>query len=87
MRTIIQYLMFISLFFVGFLALNYYVFFGMSFLLGLPMDSGFYIILLIAALSYPVATMIERIKSNNLLAYFTLQPLHGWEYHSTYYFS
>ena len=70
MRTIIQYLMFISLFFVGFLALNYYVFFGMSFLLGLPMDSGFYIILLIAALSYPVATMIERIKSNNLTRIF-----------------
>lgn len=70
MRTIIQYLMFISLFFVGFLALNYYVFFGMSFLLGLPMDSGFYIVLLIAALSYPVATMIERIKSNNLTRIF-----------------
>ncbi|MBI5459667.1 metallophosphoesterase [Methanobacterium sp.] len=70
MRRILQYAMFISLFFVGFLALNYYVFFGMSFLLGLPMDNGFYIIMLIAALSYPVATLIERTVSNNFTRIF-----------------
>ncbi len=65
MRRILQYAMFISLFFIGFLVLNYYVFFGMSFLLGLPMDNGFYIIMIIAAISYPLATIIERIVSNN----------------------
>jgi uncharacterized protein len=65
MRNILQYVMFISLFFVGFLVLNYYVFFGMSFLLGLPMDYGFYIIMLIGAISYPLATIIERTVSNN----------------------
>lgn len=70
MRRIIQYIMFISLFFAGFLALNYYVFLGMSFLLGLPMNNGFYIIMLIAALSYPVATVIERIVSNNITRIF-----------------
>ncbi len=70
MRRILQYLMFISFFFVGFLVLNYYVFFGMSFLLGLPMDNGFYIIMLIAALSYPVATMIERMVSNTFTRVF-----------------
>lgn len=70
MRRILQYAMFISLFFVGFLALNYYVFFGMSFLLGLPMNNGFYIIMIIAAISYPVATMIERMVSNNITRIF-----------------
>ncbi|MCC7552011.1 MAG: metallophosphoesterase [Methanobacterium sp.] len=70
MRRILQYLMFISFFFVGFLVLNYYVFFGMSFLLGLPMDNGFYIIMLIAAMSYPVATMIERMVSNTFTRVF-----------------
>jgi predicted MPP superfamily phosphohydrolase len=70
MRTIIQYLMFVSLFFAGFLVLNYYVFFGMSFLLGLPMDNGFYVIMLIAALSYPVSNIIERTVSNNITRIF-----------------
>jgi uncharacterized protein len=70
MKRILQYTMFISLFFVGFLVLNYYVFFGMSFLLGLPMDNGFYIIMIIAALSYPVATLIERTVSNNFTRIF-----------------
>jgi len=70
MRRILQYVMFISLFFIGFLALNYYVFFGMSFLLRLPMDNGFYILMLIAALSYPVATVIERVVSNNFTRIF-----------------
>lgn len=37
----------------------------MSFLLGIPMDTGYYIVLLIAAISYPLATLIERVKSNN----------------------
>ena len=65
MRRILQYAMFISLFFVGFLVLNYYVFMGMSFLLDLPMDTGFYIVMIIAAISYPLATLIERTVSNN----------------------
>lgn len=62
--------MFVSLFFAGFLVLNYYVFFGMSFLLGLPMDNGFYVIMLIAALSYPVSNIIERTVSNNITRIF-----------------
>lgn len=56
--------MFISLFFIGFLVLNYYLFFGLSFLLNLPRDIVFYIIMLIAAISYPLATIMERISSN-----------------------
>ncbi len=70
MRRVIQYIMFISMFFAGFLVLNYYVFFGMSFLLGLPMNNVFHIIMLIAALSYPVATTIERMVSNNITRIF-----------------
>jgi len=65
MRRILQYAMFISLFFVGFLVLNYYLFFGMSFLLGLPMDTFFYTVMIVAALSYPLATLVERTVSNN----------------------
>jgi uncharacterized protein len=70
MRRILQYAMFISLFFVGFLVLNYYVFLGMSFLLGLPTDTGFYIVMIIAAISYPLATLIERTVSNNITRIF-----------------
>lgn len=62
--------MFISMFFVGFLVLNYCVFYGMYFLLGLPMTNGFYLIMLLAALSYPVSTIIERIVSNNITRIF-----------------
>lgn len=70
MRRILQYAMFISFFFVGFLILNYYVFWGMFFLLGFPLDNGFYIIMLIAAISYPLATVIEKTVSNNLTRIF-----------------
>lgn len=70
MPRIIQYVMFISLFFAGFLVLNYYVFFGMYFLLDLPMTNGFYLIMLVAALSYPVSTIFERIMSNNITRIF-----------------
>ncbi len=58
------------MFFVGFLVLNYCVFYGMYFLLGLPMTNGFYLIMLLAALSYPVSTIIERIVSNNITRIF-----------------
>ena len=70
MRRTLQYAMFISLFFLGFLVLNYYVFLGMSFLLGLPTDTGFYIVMIIAAISYPLATLIERTVSNNITRIF-----------------
>lgn len=56
MRRIIQYAMFISLFFVGFLVLNYYVLYGMSFLLGLPLNNTFYVVMIIASISYPLVS-------------------------------
>lgn len=64
MRRILQYALFISLFSVGFLILNYYLFYGMSFLLGLPMDTFMYAVMIVAALSYPLATVVERTSSN-----------------------
>jgi len=70
MRRIIQYAMFISLFFVGFIVLNYYVLYGMSFLLGLPVDTGFYVVMVIASISYPLATLMERTVSNSLTRIF-----------------
>ena len=70
MRRIIQYAMFISLFFVGFLVLNYYVLYGMSFLLGLPLNNTFYVVMIIASISYPLATLIERMVSNNFTRIF-----------------
>ncbi|HII83574.1 MAG TPA: metallophosphoesterase [Methanobacterium subterraneum] len=70
MRRIIQYAMFISLFFMGFLVLNYYVLYGMSFLLGLPVNNTFYAVLVVASISYPLATLIERIVSNDFTRIF-----------------
>ncbi|PKL73499.1 MAG: metallophosphoesterase [Methanobacteriales archaeon HGW-Methanobacteriales-2] len=70
MRRIIQYAMFISLFFMGFLVLNYYVLYGMSFLLGLPVNNTFYAALVVASISYPLATLIERVVSNDFTRIF-----------------
>ncbi|AEG19074.1 metallophosphoesterase [Methanobacterium paludis] len=70
MRRILQFASFLSLFFVGFLALNYFVFYGMAFLLGMSQNIIFYILMFTAAASYPVATLIEKTVSNNLTRIF-----------------
>lgn len=64
MRTIFQFLAFISVFFLFFLALNYGVFYGIAALFSLPKNFIFYILLILVALSYPVAALIERNVSN-----------------------
>jgi uncharacterized protein len=64
MRTIFQFLAFISIFFLGFLALNYCVFYGIAFLFDIPKNNIFYVLLILVALSYPAAAMIERNVSN-----------------------
>ena len=70
MRRILQFASFLSFFFVGFLALNYFVFYGMAFLLGISQNIIFYILMFIAAASYPAATLIEKTVSNNLTRIF-----------------
>lgn len=64
MRTILQFLAFISIFFLAFLTLNYFVFYGIAALLGIPKTNVFYMILVLVAISYPAAAMIERTVSN-----------------------
>ena len=66
MKRFPQFITFVSMFFMGFLALNYCVFSGMVFLLGLPQNRFFYVLMFVAAASYPAATLLERMVSNNL---------------------
>jgi uncharacterized protein len=66
MKEFPQFAVFISMFFTGFLALNYCVFSGMTFLLGLPHNTVFYVLMFVAAASYPSTTLIEKTVSNSL---------------------
>lgn len=66
MKRFLQFITFVSMFFAGFLALNYCVFSGITFLLGLPHNTVFYVLMFVAAASYPSATLIERTVSNSL---------------------
>jgi uncharacterized protein len=70
MRTIFQFAAFMSIFFLGFLAVNYTIFYGTYALFGVEPGLIFYTLLIIAAISYPVAAMIERVVSNNLTRIF-----------------
>ncbi|MGP8023189.1 MAG: metallophosphoesterase [Methanobacterium sp.] len=60
----LQFIMSMLLFFLIFLALNYAVLYGVSIVFNLPRTNTLYIIILIAALSYPISATLERIFSN-----------------------
>jgi predicted MPP superfamily phosphohydrolase len=77
MRTIIRFLAFMTVFFIGFLAVNYGIFYGMATLFGFQQDIIFYIILIMVALSYPLAALIERMISNNATRVF-YAAASGW---------
>lgn len=64
MRRIPQYALIVPFFFVGFLALNYVVFYGITSLFGLPRTGLFNILLVVVAISFPFATVLERAFSN-----------------------
>ncbi len=66
MRKILQFALPISFFFLGFLILNYFVFYGLSSIFHVPRTDLFYIILLITALLYPFSLLLERLVSNFL---------------------
>ena len=70
MRTIIRFAGFMSVFFLGFLAINYTIFYGTYALFGVEPGIGFYTLLVVAAVSYPLAAMIERVVSNGFTRIF-----------------
>ncbi len=70
MRTILRFAAFMSVFFLGFLAVNYTIFYGTYALFDIEPGIGFYTLLVIAAISYPLSAMIERVVSNNLTRVF-----------------
>ncbi|MGZ7049242.1 MAG: metallophosphoesterase, partial [Methanobacterium sp.] len=65
MQRIIQLSLFISVIFMVFLALNYFIFFTMGNLLSLSNNVIYYLIFLFA-LSYPAAAVLERTVSHVL---------------------
>ena len=64
MRTIIRFAGFMSVFFIGFLIVNYFIFYGIGSLFSIKPGYIFYSLLIIAVISYPLAAVIERIVSN-----------------------
>lgn len=60
----LQFIMSMLLFFLIFLFLNYAVLYGVSTVFNLPRTNTLYIIILIAALSYPISSSLERFFSN-----------------------
>ena len=64
MRTILRFAGFMSVFFIGFLIVNYFIFYGIASLFGIKPGYIFYSLLIIAVISYPLSAMIERVVSN-----------------------
>jgi predicted MPP superfamily phosphohydrolase len=64
MRTILRFAGFMSVFFFGFLIVNYLIFYGLASLFSIKPGYIFYSLLLLAVISYPLAAVIERIVSN-----------------------
>jgi uncharacterized protein len=64
MKRILQLIIFVSVFFLGFLALNYVVFLALGNLFAFPRNGNFYLIVFLAALFYPAAALLERTLSN-----------------------
>jgi predicted MPP superfamily phosphohydrolase len=64
MRTIIRFAGFMSVFFIGFLIVNYFIFYGIGSLFSIKPGYIFYSLLIIAVISYPLAAVIERVVSN-----------------------
>ncbi|MBI5679803.1 MAG: metallophosphoesterase [Methanobacterium sp.] len=75
MRRIIQSAMFVSIFFIGLMALNYYIFFRMEMLLNIS-SNNVYIFIFISAISFPIATVLEREISHILTrAFYTISAV------------
>jgi len=66
MRKYLQLALLVSFFFLGFLILNYVVFYGLSSVFSLSRTGIFYIIVLIAAFSFPLSLLLEKFYSNHI---------------------
>lgn len=64
MKRIVRFVLFAFIFFIGYLALNYYVFYRITTLFGVFMTNSFHFLVFCLTLSYPVAALIERNISN-----------------------
>ena len=69
MKRIIQIVLFLSVFFFGFLALNYYIFFRIGTLLDVS-KTIIYALVFLFAISYPAATLLERTVSHTITRIF-----------------
>lgn len=63
MKRIVQLALFLSIFFVGFLALDYYIFFRIGTLLDVPI-TVIYALIIVFTIAYPVASILESTVSN-----------------------
>jgi predicted MPP superfamily phosphohydrolase len=70
MKRILQVAGFVSVFFIGLLFLNYYIFYILSNLFVLPVNGYFYLLVTLSALLYPVAAVIERSLSDRFSGMF-----------------
>ena len=64
MRTILRFAGFMSVFFFGFLVVNYCIFYGIANLFNIQPGYIFYSLLIVAVVSYPLSATIERVVSN-----------------------
>ncbi len=70
MRTILRFAGFMSVFFFGFLAVNYCIFYGIASLFSIEPGLIFYTLFILAVISYPLSAMIERVVSNSFTRVF-----------------
>ncbi len=70
MKRILQVAGFVSVFFLGLLFLNYYIFYTLSNLFVLPLNGYFYLLIVLSALFYPVAAVLERSLSDHFSGIF-----------------
>ena len=70
MKRILQIVGFVSVFFLGLLLLNYYIFYTLSNLFVLPLNGYFYLLIVLSALFYPVAALLERSLSDRFSGIF-----------------
>lgn len=70
MKRFLQLIGFVLVFFLGLLALNYYIFHVLSKLFVLPKNGDFYLLVVSMAIFYPVAAILERSLSNRFSGFF-----------------
>jgi predicted MPP superfamily phosphohydrolase len=70
MKRILQVVGFVSVFFLGLLILNYYIFYTLGNLFVFPRNGDFYLLVMLSALFYPIASVLERALSDRFSGIF-----------------